>query len=329
MWAGTKSSSSPRASSASRRSASLPPLAMYHWRLVTISRGLSPFSKNFTGCGDGSGSPSITPASPSISTMRLLGGEDRLARELGVRGERRPRTSRPCGASAEQAAVPAEDGADRQLELAPPDHVGDVAERADHGDAGALVGAREAVRDHRHLDAEQRSAHVLAEQRLVALVVRVRHERDARGQQLGAGGLDDRRLVGAGGLFEVGRGPKASAVVRARAFAVLELGLRDGRAERDVPQRRRLGLVRLAAREIAQERLLGDRLGRGGDGLVRHATSRRTGPGGATAPRTASRPPSVRRSHSSTKLRREIGSWSAALDDLPSPPSNGGSKPST
>lgn len=31
-------------------------------------------------------------------------------------------------------------------------------------------------------------------------------------------------------------------------------------------------------------------------------------------------------SHSSMKLRREIGSWSAAFDDLPSPPSNGGVK---
>lgn len=34
----------------------------------------------------------------------------------------------------------------------------------------------------------------------------------------------------------------------------------------------------------------------------------------------------VRRSHSSMKLRRDTGSWSAAFEDLPSPPSNGGVK---
>ena len=163
MWAGTKSSASPRASSASRSSASLPPLAMYHWRLVTISSGRSPFSKNFTGWVMGSGSPSIAPASSSISTMRCWAANTVLpaisayaARaSLGLDALRAPR---------EQAAVPAEDGAGGELELAPPGHVGGVAERADHRDAGALVGAREVVRHHGHLDAEQRRAHVLAEE---------------------------------------------------------------------------------------------------------------------------------------------------------------------
>ena len=63
-----------------------------------------------------------------------------------------------------------------------------------------------------------------------------------------------------GGRLEVGRRLEREAVVRAGPLAVLELGLRHGGAEGDVPQRRRLGLVRLAARELAQERLLGDRL---------------------------------------------------------------------
>ena len=44
MYAGTQVISSPRATSAARRSASRPPLAMYHCRVETISSGLSPRS---------------------------------------------------------------------------------------------------------------------------------------------------------------------------------------------------------------------------------------------------------------------------------------------
>ena len=54
MKSGWNSSWRPRSSSSSRRSVpeagfvhSLPPLRMYHWREVTISKGLSPFSKKF------------------------------------------------------------------------------------------------------------------------------------------------------------------------------------------------------------------------------------------------------------------------------------------
>ena len=49
---------------------------MYHWRVVTISSGLSPFSKNFTCCTVGRGSPSVKPAASSASTMRSFAVND-------------------------------------------------------------------------------------------------------------------------------------------------------------------------------------------------------------------------------------------------------------
>ena len=102
------------------------------------------------------------------------------------------------GRLGDDAAVEADDRAVGQVELAPPHHVGDVAEGADHGDAGALVLLGEVVRDHGHLDAEHGRGHGRAEQRLVALVVGVRDEGDARGDELGTARLDlDRAAVGA------------------------------------------------------------------------------------------------------------------------------------
>jgi hypothetical protein len=43
---------------------------MYHCRVVTISSGRSPFSKNFTGCVICFGSPWRSPDSFSSSTTR-------------------------------------------------------------------------------------------------------------------------------------------------------------------------------------------------------------------------------------------------------------------
>ena len=45
---------------------------MYHWREVTTSRGLSPFSKKFTGCMIFFGSPSSRSAAASSSTTASL-----------------------------------------------------------------------------------------------------------------------------------------------------------------------------------------------------------------------------------------------------------------
>ena len=175
----------------------------------------------------------------------LLGAEHRLAGELRIRRLRGIRHDH-VGRVGDHAAVLAEDRAVRQVELAPPDDVGDIAERADHRDARALVLLRERVGEHRNLDVEERRAHGRAEQRLVALVVGVGDERDARREQLGPGGLDV-DVAGAVGLVE------RDAVVGGRLVAVLELGLRDGGAEVDVPERRRHRLIGLAALEVAQE----------------------------------------------------------------------------
>ena len=141
--------------------------------------------------------------------------------------------------------------AGRQVELAPPDDVGQVAEGADHRDAGALVGLGQRVGEDRHLDAEHRGGDRRAEQRLVALVVGVGDQRDAADDQLGSGGVDQDVAAAVGAV-------EGELVVGAGALAVLELGLGDRGLEGDVPQRRRLGRVRLAAGQVVQERPLGD-----------------------------------------------------------------------
>ena len=100
------------------------------------------------------------------------------------------RLSSQLGRLGLEATVASDDGAGRQVELAPPDDVGEVAEGADHGDAGALLGLGELVGHDRDLDAEDRGGDRGAEQRLVALVVGVGDEGDAADQQLGPGGRD-------------------------------------------------------------------------------------------------------------------------------------------
>ena len=126
----------------------------------------------------------------------LAGARTSSCRRAPRSGRARPRTPSHSGRLAQDAAVAAHHRARRQLQLAPPLHVGEVAERAAHRDAGALVGLGQGVRQDGDLDVEQRRADRGAEQVLVALVVGVRDERDARGEQLGAGGLDvDRAAV--------------------------------------------------------------------------------------------------------------------------------------
>ena len=264
MWSGTHWISRPRATRASRRSASRPPLRMYHCRVVTISSGRSPFSKNFTGWVIGFGSPSQVTGLAQQLHDALLGAEHGLAGQLvvGPRGH----AGRRVG---EDPAVPADDRPGRQLQLAPPGDVVEVAEGADHRDARALVRLGEAVRHDRHLDVEQRRPHGLAEQRLVPLVVGVGDQRDAGGQQLGPGGLDVDRALAAG---------EPDPVVGAGALPVLELGLGHRRPEGDVPEGRRLLGVGLTAGEVVQEHPL-----RGGAGGLRDRpvdvrTSPPTGP---------------------------------------------------
>jgi hypothetical protein len=80
-------------------------------------------------------------------------------------------------------------------------------------------------------------------------------QRDAGRQQLGPGGLDEHRAVG---------GVEGDPVVGAGTLAVLELGLRHGGAEGDVPEGRRLLRVGLPAGQVVQEHPL-----RGGAGGLR------------------------------------------------------------
>ena len=190
---------------------------------------------------------------------RVADQRARLAQELDDRlpglGHRAPGQRLPCGAVRHagrrlrlDAAVAPDDRAHGQLQLAPPRDVGDVAEGADHGDAGALLGLGQVVRQHGHLDAEQRRAHGGAEARPEARVVGMRDQRDARGDQLRSRGVD---------LDVV----ESHTVVRALQLAVLELGLGDGGLEVDVPERGRLRPVGLASCQVAEERTLGHAAG--------------------------------------------------------------------
>ena len=183
-----------------------------------------------------------------------------------------------------QTTVEGKDRAHRQPQLAPPHHIGQIAERADHHQARALLRLDQRMGQHGHARAEQRRQHLPAHQPALALVVGVGQQRHARRDQLRARCLDQR--LGGLGVFPptrltdlnaahprlandavrrsrtaravtVGQG-KAHPVHRARALAVLELGLRDRGLEVNVPQRRRLQLVGPPTLEQTQERALRD-----------------------------------------------------------------------
>jgi hypothetical protein len=85
-----------------------------------------------------------------------------------------------------------------------------------------------------------------AEQRLVALVVGVGDQGHAADDQLGAGGLTHH-------VARAVRQVERQVVVGAGAGAVLQLGLGHRHAERDVPHRRGIGLVGLAAGQVVEE----------------------------------------------------------------------------
>ena len=175
----------------------------------------------------------------------LLGAEHGLPGQFGVGGAACIGDDHVRSVG-KHSAVLAENRAVGQVELTPPHDVGHVTESADHGDARPLVGLGERVGQHGNLDIEQRCAHGRAEEPLVALVLRVGHQRHTGRQQLGSRRLDE-DITRPVSLVE------GHAMVGRRLFAVFELGLRDRGAEVDVPQRGRHRLERLAALEIAQE----------------------------------------------------------------------------
>ncbi len=152
--------------------------------------------------------------------------------------------ARLAPAHREQPPVAADDRPHRQLQLPPPEHVGDVAEGADHGDAGALLRVGQLVRMDRQANAEERRDRLAAEERPVALVARVGDQGDAGRDQLGAGGVD---LDAALGMAE------ADAVVGAADLAILDLGLGHRRVVVDVPEGGRLHLVGEIPGQQAQE----------------------------------------------------------------------------
>ena len=149
-----------------------------------------------------------------------------------------------------------------------------------------------------HLDAVQRRAHGRAEQRLVARVVGVGDERDARREQLGPGGVDDdrRRRRRCGGTRSCGR---------RRALPVLHLGLGDGGAEVDVPQRRRVLLyasprarLRRNARWLARRAAVVD-------GRVEQRSQSTDRPRRRNSSSKTSSSSATSSSHSSTKFGRD------------------------
>ena len=174
----------------------------------------------------------------------LLGAVDGAPGDLGVGGG-----VDAGGSVGHDAAAPVDDGPHRQVQLPPPGHVGGVAERTDHGRAGAFLGVGEGVGHHGHRRLEQRGGDGLAEQRLVALVVGVGHHGHASGQQLGAGGVDGQ--VAAIGQVE------GEAVVGARTLPILQLSLGHCGAEGHIPQAGSLALVGLAPGQVAEEGPLG------------------------------------------------------------------------
>ena len=95
-----------------------------------------------------------------------------------------------------------------------------------------------------------------AEQRLVPLIVGMRDERDAGGNQLGPRRFD----LDAGRRRPSRTRREPDAMIGAGQLAILELGLRDRGPEVDVPERRRLDLIGQPALQQAQERELRDAL---------------------------------------------------------------------
>ena len=174
----------------------------------------------------------------------LLGPVDSAPGDLGVGSG-----VDALGGVGHQTAAPVDDGPHRQVQLPPPGHVGGVAEGADHGRAGALLGVGQGVGHHGHGGLEQRGGDGLAEEGLVALVVGVGHHGHAGGQEFGAGGVDEQ--VAAVGAV------KGQAVIGAGALPVLQLGLGHRSAEGHVPQAGGLALVGLAPGQVAEEGPLG------------------------------------------------------------------------
>jgi hypothetical protein len=94
----------------------------------------------------------------------------------------------------------------------------------------------------RNLDPEQRRANCTSDELRETGVRRMDDDRDASRQELGASRVDEQVVSPADAV-------ERQAMVEAVALAVFELGLGDRGAEVDIPERRRLRVVRLSSRE--------------------------------------------------------------------------------
>jgi hypothetical protein len=183
--------------------------------------------------------------------LRLLDGQ---ARKLVVRPSRRfgieGRERRAAVGDRQEPAVTPDDLLHRQAGLLPPRDVHRVAERADHEDARPLVGIGVVRREDRHRRAEERRDRVLPEERPVALVIRMGHHRDARGQELWSG-RGDQEVAAA---FDA----EPDVVEEPGPIPVHDLRLGHRRLEVHVPHRGRRLLVDEALLDEVEERELGD-----------------------------------------------------------------------
>ena len=231
----------------------------------------------------GSGSPRSSPAARSRSAIPRAGRLDLAPASSGR--PRRAGTRWPARQRAvQQPPVLADHRRGCPAQVAPPGHVGDVAERADHRDAGALGRVGEPVREDRHADAEDRGTDRRAEQAAY---------RSSSGCATSAtqAGSSSGRVVAiqhraAGRAVRIERDP----VVAAGDLPVLELGLGDRGAgtsrptatapRRGTPRRwqDRAG-TRAATRPARPRRWSGMKW-----------TSPSRGRGGATSARTRTRP---------------------------------------
>ncbi len=148
----------------------------------------------------------------------------------------------------------------------------------------ALLRIGQRMRHDRHARAEQRRHDVPAEQRTIPIVVRMRDERDARRQQFGTGGLD----LDAAASWPI----EPQAVIGALPLAILELRLGHGCPEIDVPERRRLQLIRQALLQQPQKRRLATRAASACRSSRTSSTSPPTARDSARDARTPSRLPS-------------------------------------
>ena len=151
------------------------------------------------------------------------------------------------GRLGDDAPIAADDGAGWQVEFAPPHHVGEVTERADHGNACAFVGLRKWVRIHADFHIKQWRSNGFAKQRCVALIIGMRHQTDAGRNQLRSRRFNNHITLGS---------VKCHRVISPRAFAIFQFGLCHCGAKIDVPQSWCFLCVGLAARQVVEKRAL-------------------------------------------------------------------------